>query len=97
MSDVYAIASEVVAFIGGDHHNSTGNMPLAARVSGDPSAAGTSPRPNLLDAINYLRQGGEDDLCQGLFAVLRGHWFLGFGLFRRLLWPESSHSNAEIH
>jgi Heterokaryon incompatibility protein (HET) len=75
MRDVYAIASEVVAFLGDKHHNQISDLHLLARVTEDDGAALNNALPKLKQLTNYLRPRDQDVQSGGLFDLLRRPWF----------------------
>jgi hypothetical protein len=75
MRDVFAMASEVVAFLGDEHCDGTGDLNLAARFAEGRGADKSIRCPILVDVMDYLRSGGGNSPWRGLFGVLRRPWF----------------------
>jgi Heterokaryon incompatibility protein (HET) len=75
MRDVYSIASEVVAFLGGERNGRSADTTLAARGAEDQAIAETCPSAGLTDFIDCLSPTGKESPWRGLFTMLRRPWF----------------------
>jgi Heterokaryon incompatibility protein (HET) len=75
MRDVYSIATEVVAFLGGERYGRSGDAELAARVVEERVTTKSSLGPTLTDLRNCLLPAGKESPWRGLFRMLCCPWF----------------------
>ncbi|ERF75374.1 hypothetical protein EPUS_00167 [Endocarpon pusillum Z07020] len=75
MRDIYAMASEVVAFLGNERCKLSGATKLASLNAEDRAVTGSGSGPCLTDFLDWARTKDQDSVWHGLFSVLCSSWF----------------------
>lgn len=78
--EVYAVASNVVAFLSSDH-DLTGNMHLERRDT----LVREQSNPTLFDLVGYVQSHAQGSPWHGLFSLLQMSWFSRIGVVQDAL------------